>query len=42
MIMATTLLLQSLDEQPRSHFAEFERQLYDDAGSACAFLWSPE
>ena len=25
----------SLDDQPRQHFAEFERQVYDDAGSSC-------
>ena len=25
----------SPDDQPRQHFAEFERQVYDDAGSSC-------
>ena len=34
-IMATPLPFQSLDGQPRIHFAEFERQVYDDGGSAC-------
>ena len=28
-------LFQSLEEQPRQHFAEYERQVYDDAGSSC-------
>ena len=26
---------QSLEDQPRQCFAEFERQVYDDAGSSC-------
>ena len=26
---------QSLEDQPRQYFAEFERQVYDDAGSSC-------
>ena len=31
----------SPDDQPRQHFAEFERQVYDDAGSSCLeiFAW---
>jgi hypothetical protein len=36
--MAASVLpppFQSLDDQPRLHFAEFERQVIDDAGSAC-------
>ena len=33
--MATPLPFHSLDGQPRVRFAEFERQVYDDAGSAC-------
>jgi hypothetical protein len=37
--MATPLPFQSLDEQPRIHFAEFERQVYDEAGSACVDLF---
>jgi hypothetical protein len=32
---STPTPFQSLDEQPRQHFAEFERQVYDDAGSSC-------
>ena len=38
-IMTTSLVFQSLDEQPRIRLAEFESQVYDDAGSACADLF---
>ena len=42
--MATTSPIQSkvfpsLADQPRQHFAEFERQVYDHAGSACRGLF---
>ena len=37
--MTTSLVFQSLDEQPRIRFADFERQVYDDVGSACADLF---
>ena len=32
---STPTPFQSLEEQPRQFFAEFERQVYDDAGSSC-------
>ena len=31
-IMATPLPFLALDDQPRLHFAEYERQVFDDAG----------
>ena len=38
-IMATLLPFQALDDQPRLHFAEFERQVFDDAGSTCTDIF---
>ena len=39
-IMTSPVLpFQSLDENPRQHFAEFERQVFDDAGSACTDIF---
>ena len=37
--MATFLPFQALDDQPRLHFAEFERQVFDDAGSTCTDIF---
>ena len=37
--MATPLPFQALDDQPRLHFAEFERQVFDDAGSTCTDIF---
>ena len=37
--MASPLPFQSLDDNPRQHFAEFERQVYDDAGSSCVDIF---
>ena len=37
--MATPLPFPSLDENPRLHFASFERHVYDDAGSTCTDLF---
>ena len=37
--MATPLPFPSLEENPRIHFATFERHVYDDAGSSCCDLF---
>ena len=37
--MTKILPFQSLEENPRQHFAEFERQVYDDAGSVCTDIF---
>ena len=37
--MASPLPFQSLDANPRQHFAEFERQVYVDAGSSCVDIF---
>ena len=33
------LPFQSLDDNPRQHFAEFERQVFDEAGSVCTDIF---
>ena len=38
-IMATPLPFLALDDQPRLHFAECERQVFDDAGSTCTDIF---
>ena len=30
----------SIDDQPCQHFAEFERQVYDDTGSSCLEIFT--
>ena len=40
LIMATPLPFHTLDEQPRLHFAEFERQVFDDAGSTSTDIFN--
>ena len=36
---SSILPFQSLDDNPRQHFAEFERQVFDEAGSACTDIF---